>query len=730
MEFSINEIYNKKIIDFEYSFTLTNICSKYLRSEDEQLGRDILLAIIDNWNKVDERTKMIWIDLLDSAGFYPYFKLYDTKEKNDLGQEIRKNYHESGNINDVTLHREQKILLSYLEKNKNLVVSAPTSFGKSLLIEEIVASNNYKNIVIIQPTLALIHETFKKISKYSSNYNIIVTTSQEAESYENNIFLLTAERVIEYNNLPKIDFVIIDEFYKLSSKRDDERSDILNMAAYLLINKHRAQFYLLGPNITNISQGFAEKYNAIFYRTNYSLVNNEVIDLYTKYKEKLNSPGKVKFKENLLFELLLTQREEQSIIYCSSPNRAMSVASKFLDYLIQKETLEKENDLELIEWINENLSSQWTYNKLLKYKIGVHNGAIIKHINESVVDYFNNQQLNYLFCTSTLIEGVNTTAKNVIIFDNVKGGKDIDFFDFSNIKGRSGRFMKHILGRVYLFNEIPKNSDVIIDIPFFDQIEASDEVIISLDKENVKEEHTKRFDNLMESLGEYFQVVKSNNVSVIGQSKIIEEIEKNINIIPEMICWEGVPSYEQLSYILNLGWDNLLKPGETTRPMTKGKLVYITKNFGVKDGFIESIRSEYIFLSKQSTNKNKSKNQILDLAILNTMQVHRHWLKYKVPKWLNVIDNIQREICLKNGIKPGNYKLYASLLENEFVSSNLTHLIDLGVPASAIKKIEKNIPSNLPINQVLKFIETSEIWNQDSLLDYEKKKIQDLLNLT
>ncbi|MGD2436039.1 DEAD/DEAH box helicase [Bacillus velezensis] len=724
------DIYNKEFIDFEYSFVLTSICSRYLRSTDEQLGRDILLAIIDNWEKVDEGTKKIWIDLLDSAGFYPYLKVYDSNDIKDLGQEIRTYYHESSNVSNIILHREQKILLDYLESNKNLVVSAPTSFGKSLLIEEIVASRKYKNIVIIQPTLALIHETFKKLIKYSNTYNIIVTTSQEAESNENNIFILTAERVIEYNNLPKIDFVIIDEFYKLSSKRDDERSDILNMAANLLINKHSAQFYLLGPNITNISHGFAEKYNAIFYKTNYSLVNNDIVDLYTKYKKELNSPGKIRFKENLLFELLFDLKEEQTIIYCSSPNRVMSLSLKFLDYLMQKEKIEKEENLELIEWINENLTSQWSYNTLLKYKIGVHNGAIIKHLNESVVDYFNNQKLNYLFCTSTLIEGVNTTAKNVVIFDNIKGGNDIDYFDFCNIKGRSGRFMKHILGKVYLFNKIPSNNDVIIDIPFFDQIDASDEVIISLEKDNIKEEQTERYNNLVETLGDYFEVVKNNNISVNGQLKIIKEIEENLTDHQEMICWEGIPTYKQLSYILELGWDNLLKPSETTSPMTKGKLVFMTNKFGVKDGLIESIRSEYSYQSKQTTNKNKSENQILDLAILNTMQVHRHWLKYKVPKWLNVIDKLQREVCLKNGIKPGNYQIYASLLENDYVSSNLAHLIDLGVPSSAIKKIEKFIPKDLPINHVLKYIRDEKVWNETSLLKYERNKIRNLISFT
>jgi replicative superfamily II helicase len=52
-----------------------------------------------------------------------------------------------------------------------LSASAPTSFGKSLLIEEIVASKKYKNIIIIQPTLALLDETRKKFQ------NITMTIS-------------------------------------------------------------------------------------------------------------------------------------------------------------------------------------------------------------------------------------------------------------------------------------------------------------------------------------------------------------------------------------------------------------------------------------------------------------------------------------------------------------------------------------------------------------------------
>lgn len=57
-----------------------------------------------------------------------------------------------------------------------------------------------------------------KLMKYDDRYKLIVRTSQEPSIEKGNLFLLTAERVNEFKNLPRIDLIIIDEFYKLSAK--------------------------------------------------------------------------------------------------------------------------------------------------------------------------------------------------------------------------------------------------------------------------------------------------------------------------------------------------------------------------------------------------------------------------------------------------------------------------------------------------------------------------------
>jgi replicative superfamily II helicase len=378
MEQLLIDIDEKEIFSLDETFDIYKKCSELI-IQNENTAQKVVINILDNKYKFDNSLEPILTDLIEAVGFYPYL----AKEKLHLestDSRIRQEYHHSENL-DKFLHEDQKHLLSLLNLDKNVIVSAPTSFGKSLLIEEFVASKKFKNIIIIQPTLALLDETRKKLRKYNEDYKIIVRTSQEASTEKGNLFLFTAERVNEYKKFPHIDFIIIDEFYKLSAKRDDERADSLNNAFNYIIKTYNSKFYLLGPNIDGISEGFTEKYNAIFYKTKSSLVDTKVINVYSDHKEKFDRPIKFKeYKEQILFDLLLQNKSEQSIIYCSSPSRVRYLSSKFCDYLIEKNEINDNPELEIIEWIKINVSDEWSLIKLMNNKIGIHDGALQKHI--------------------------------------------------------------------------------------------------------------------------------------------------------------------------------------------------------------------------------------------------------------------------------------------------------------------------------------------------------------
>lgn len=720
----LNQIDSCEKITCDESFRIAKLCSKLLRNQKTELdGRRVIIHILDNWDKVCEDTKEIWSDLIEVAGFYPYISKEESIQVKSTSAKIRTEFYRSSNLDGKYFHEEQKNILDIIKSGRNLIVSAPTSFGKSLLIEEIISSKKYNNIVIIQPTLALLDETRIKLKKYQNHYKIIVRTNQKQAIDKVNIFLLTAERVMEYKDLPKIDYFILDEFYKISARRDDERSDALNNSINLLLNKHKSKFYLLGPNIDGISPGFAERYNADFYKTNYSLVDTNSIDYYTKYKDSYGVRGKKKeFKEQKLFELLYKLKDEQSIIYCSSPARVRYLSVKFKEYLKDRNVSEGGNQISLIEWIEQNVNRNWSLIECLKYGIGIHDGALQKHITSSIIKYFNLGKLKYLFCTSTIIEGVNTSSKNVIYFDSTKGNNvKIDYFDYSNIKGRAGRMMVHYIGNIYNFNPEPPIENMIVDIPFFEQDPVSDEVLININYKDIRDKNSNQYKELESIPEDIKQLVRNNGVSIKGQIEVLRILEKDIENKYNLVSWSGFPTYEQLNYVLSLAWDNFIKMGETTKPMTIKKLIKVTFDYGNDFNINRLVNENFSYL--KSKNNGKTNIELLDNAIQQSFQILKHWFQYKVPKWLSVINNLQEFICNKKDIKPGNYIFYANQIENEFIRDNLSVLYEYGVPSSAIRKLADKIPSDIDEDKVIEYIKNNELINKSDLISYEKEKL-------
>ncbi|EIA1380509.1 TPA: DEAD/DEAH box helicase, partial [Listeria innocua] len=715
MNWETVDIYSINELNFEDSFSLAKFTSNMSLSNEEGRAKKIIIHILEIWENIDSSTKEIWIDIIESAGFYPYLA---SNANMDTTSEIRRAFHSSNYLENVVFHKEQKYLSNLIEKKENIVVSAPTSFGKSLLIQEIVASKKFRNILIIQPTLALINETRLKLKHYQE-YNIIVNTSQKME--QRNIFILTAERVLEYPNFPIVDYCILDEFYKVSSSRDDERSDILNIALKKVLDNNRTIFYFLGPNIDEISKGFEEQYNAKFIKTDYTLVDTKIerinIDFQSDKPRSMDKERKIR-----LFEMLSEKKNEQSIVYLSSPDRALKVAKEYLEYLRTNNLLAQEQQLSINEWIQENINSNWSFNKLIQQKIGVHSGTIPKHLTHSIIDYFNKGMLKVLFCTSTIIEGVNTSAKNVFIFDETKGPNKIDYFDFSNIRGRAGRLLEHYTGYVYVFHQIPEKEKIELDIPFFDQEKISDEVLINFEKKEVKSENISRFEELYDYDYDLLKVIKKNAVSVIGQKKIIENIKITLRQEPELVIWNGIPKYEALSYILNICWDNLLKDSETKKPMTRNKLPVVAYNSLMSKSTAESLNREYTYL--KAKNPKWTNQRLLDQAITNYFREQRHWISYKIPKWIGVIDSLQKEVCKQMGLNNvGDYTYVASQLENEGIDSTLSILLDMGIPSSAINKLKSSVDGITDFNELVKKVKLIAHSNQNKLIEYEKNKI-------
>jgi len=432
----------------------------------------------------------------------------------------------------------------------------------------------------------------------------------------------------------------------------------------------------------------------------------------------------------VLFNLLLDTKDEQSIIYCSSPSRVRYLATKFCKFIRENIKNDEVADLDIVEWIQKNISKEWGLISLLGRKIGIHDGALQKHITTSIIEYFNNRQLNYLFCTTTIIEGVNTSAKNIIYFDSKKGMNiSIDHFDYSNIKGRAGRLMVHYIGNIYNFNPIPDNHKTIIDIPFFEQNPISDEVLIKLDVDEVKNTNTDQYISIDSLPPEERQVISNNNTLVHGQKSIIDVLRKDILEKNDLISWDGMPKKEQLYYTLNLAWEFLIKPGESVRPMTINALVTVTQIYAYGQNIFELVDSNFNYFKRLSDGEKKSQydgmtdTEIHDEAIMQSFKILKHWFEYKVPKWLSVINSLQEFVCAEKGLRAGNYSYFSKLIETDFLNENMVILSEYGVPSSAIRKVEKMLPKNISQDEVIATIKENRLYESKIFIDYERKKL-------
>jgi late competence protein required for DNA uptake (superfamily II DNA/RNA helicase) len=668
--------------NFEDSYALASYSNKLYR-ENEHDGRDIIIRILDKWDGFHDGCKDLLNDLIEIYGLYPYV---DDKLLTGCSL-LRYELHKSPFLNDVYLHQEQLEISAALQSDKSVVLSAPTSFGKSLLIEEVIASKKYQNIVVIQPTLALLDETRKKLSKYKSDYKVIVSTSQEPSS-GNNIFLFTGERVVEYTMFPQVDFFIIDEFYKLSLKRGDDRAITLNSALHKLL-KHTNKFYMLGPMIKEIPIEFKQKYDLLWFPSDFRTVAVDEISL--EITDKLKAKEKEEKKKVNLFELL-NETVEPTLIYCSSPKKATDLAIDFVNFTKNNQTnySSEAANATTIEWLNENINSSWFLINGLKHFVAIHHGAIPRHLGSTIVDLFNNGSVKYLFCTSTLIEGVNTSAKNVILFDKKKGTKDIDFFDYKNIAGRSGRMNNYFIGNVYRFEAKPNQLELDVDIPIFSQDDAPLEILINLDEDELKQTSKDRLLQFDEFDEEFKEILKKNSsLPLEGQINILREIENNIQDYVEVLNWT-FPSYENLRTVLKLCWVNLLKQGDNKAGIrSSDQLAVLTlkyANYKSIKGIINDLINEEYWIQEIPDEIDR-----INFMSYYALNITRHWFDYKLPKWISVINDIQQYVFSKHGLPYGNYTFYASQVENGFLPKNLAALLEYDVPHSAILKIQKTL---------------------------------------
>ena len=476
----------------------------FLAKNEDSNARNTLIRILDYCERQTIPYTPVLNHLLRHAGLYPYLDPQRALWQDQLVHELFKV--DVGGGQKKTLHIKQSELLKALLDGKNIAVSAPTSFGKSFVIDAFIALKNPSNIALIVPTIALTDETRRRLhKKFARNYRII--TTPDVELAQRNIFIFPQERALNYiEKIERIDILIVDEFYKASSDFDRERAPAL-IKTILELGKKAKQKYYLSPNISSlVSSPFTKDME--FMRLDFNTVFTEIHELY-KGANSIDDD----FKEASLLKIIQSDKKTKSLIYAGTFKNIDTIV-EILSHNLEVQsnpTLEDFSD-----WLKIHYHPQYILSDIVRKGTGVHNGRLHRSLSQIQIKLFEEHEgINNLVSTSSIIEGVNTAAENVILWANKSGGPGgppLNDFTYKNIIGRGGRMFRHFIGKIYLLEEPPAEENTQLSVEF------TEDLLNSIDEKRFEDELTPaQIDRIIE-----YKQEMSNLVGGVAYEKLLE----------------------------------------------------------------------------------------------------------------------------------------------------------------------------------------------------------------
>lgn len=666
--------------------------------------------------------------LSNSIGIPQYVKLLERNysvnypEQREISLSTLASYYNEASLTQggQILHRYQKNVLDMFDarQNNRFILSAPTSFGKTFIVYEIIKKIRYKNIVLIFPTISLLSENFEKlISGLSDTFNDynIHTLSEDDEVAEKNIWIFTPERFLSFidkHELQQFDFIFIDEIYKIDNEfiidketTGENERDVAYRVALSYACKRSKDLLLAGPymnmdNKTSFANFVKDNSFTILNYNSIEIVNKSITAIRGKKEYDIDNISidlydNSKYAKVCDIALRLTTPEENTIIYNNYKSGTERYAKEIISRLNKKKIDYNSNDpiYKIFATHLENTySSEWIVTKALKHGIGIHHGLVPKYIQKEIINLFNKGTLLFLISTTTITEGVNTSAKNIIITSNKKGRKILKPFDAKNIVGRAGRFLQHFSGRVIIvdnnFEEVltssedelhHKNYDIDSKKTDVDYIITSDKYLSKYDnerKEKILEEVRRR--NIPKEIIEQYKTV-----SISDKILVYDAMQR----LTPMQLAEIKALIARLNYDMQISWNGFQEIINILKPIIRDTKLFELADATCKDSDFSIITAKVHYYLKGGffgLLQYNAKGTHYDDAMRNTADMVYNVFKYQLVKYLGVFNLIYQHILSqKDGISIDEVSGITTLLQkleyNAFSSKALI-LSDYGVP--------------------------------------------------
>ncbi|ESX83473.1 DEAD/DEAH box helicase [Mesorhizobium sp. LSHC412B00] len=589
--------------------------------------------------------------LLREVGLFPYLESAELDWQDAIARE---SFRPSGELaSGYLFHREQAHAFDVLALGQNLVLSAPTSFGKSFLVDNLIDVRRPRTVVLVVPTLALLDEQRRRLDKaFGRAYRIIHRNDQLLSEDMGNILVLTQERLRDRTDLPKIDLLIIDEFYKLNADIQDARSRCLNIV-FSRYAPRAKQIFLLGPNLdydVDLGRIFAKR------------IDSDATTVATIIHDFSHES----FKRKRLAALLAERSMEKSLVFCKSPASARKLAESLIQEGIGY-------DLpycrQLGAWLAEHYHPDWVVASALKIGIGMHHGAMPRSVSQQILRAFEESDLNILICTSTLIEGVNTKAENVFIFDDKIRSKRFDYFSYRNISGRAGRFRKYMIGNVFLFNEPPDPEAYQLDIPSLaDPADLSDDFLIGVDgfaHDDSFRDRRARLETDLDLPAELIEQLATFPIASIRA--VADKVKERLRAGDQRVLWSDRAGYEELAATLAMGWRPFAKDSSL---VSAGQAAFFAFRMLGTGGRIRDYLNRIVQSSKP-----EGVQREIDRALRAIREVD-----FYVPSVLSALQLLVNHFAMRVELPQVDYLTMAETIESHFLPRHVKGLEEIGIP--------------------------------------------------
>ena len=524
-----------------------NLANEIIISDNREKAIEIICKYIKN-----EDFKDIISILIDAFQLYGYIEEIHNYDNMFLYDSFDIKLHSYDGKLIRHLNNGQLSLIKAISENEKLLISAPTSFGKTTLILEYLVNNvsNLNSIIFILPTKSLIEELYIKLLKinkeidFFEKYNITLNILRKSGK---TIRILTPEKFLnyyEYNGLYNVDFIVMDEVYKIENDGRQLDGSVVDNRSYKfrkvleIISNTNIKVVALSPYTYEKEDSMKEymsKYNIMEINRNIKYVYHEYENLstaiaYSKYfkcsKPLVKNYKTIPQKVSLILEKMTANK---NIVYISDISKGLDIFQliqnkdlSFLNLNVKEKSRYEIFIKHLEETYNLDDGEDWYIISALKRGIGIYISSMPRYVKKEIIKLYDSGIINCLFVTTAFVEGVNCTAENIILTSGCTA-RNITLNDMAllNISGRAGRFGKKYVGKVIfisddIYHRVEKIKDegVSLSNPNYEdnnsnkirndyEIEMIDELYLNDEEKNRKREIEEKIKNIGENANDF-----------------------------------------------------------------------------------------------------------------------------------------------------------------------------------------------------------------------------------